>query len=253
MNSAPEIRLEHLEANIETVNKSDAALARYVDLLVINGRYEDAIEILGEWHFHSAEDIGPNVHEQWTDAHMLRGRMSLEAGDYEQALSDFGKMTDFPRNLESARNSRIGLADYYIAETHRLEGYPELATEYYQKMVDYKIPRGWREVFWPDVQYYKAIAYRKLGDNVNANNILNELIRRGRQMVSHEPHPANYFLSVKRRQSLKNSRAKGYFSMGLGYLGTGNSTKAKEMFNKALAQNASHHGARLFMKELSPD
>ena len=156
-------------------------------------------------------------------------------------------MFKFPRNLETARDNRIGLAYFFMAEAYRMEKKSELAKEYYLEMLDFEILRGWREVYWPELFYYKALAAESLGKHQAAREIFTELIRKGKKMVSEEPHKARYMLSLKRRQALIDQRAKGYFSMGLGYLGMGSSTKAVAMFSKALAENASHQAARLFM------
>ena len=216
--------------------------------MVIGGKYDDAIQILSEWHFHSAEDAGPNVHEQWTDAHVLRGREYLKKGMFDKALSDFNAGMQFPRNLESATDSRIVLALYFMAEAYRMDGKPEQAKEHYQKMVDFEISRGWRERNWPDIHYYTALARKSLGEKTEAFEMFNELILKGMEMTSEEPHQAWYLSSVKRRQALISTEANGYFSMGLGYLGLGDSSRAAEMFRKTQTMDRAHLGARLFLQ-----
>jgi tetratricopeptide (TPR) repeat protein len=253
MNTSTEERLSIMEANRETVIGSDANVARFVRLLVINGRYDEAIQMLSDWHFHSAEDAGPNLHEQWTDAHILKGRGLNRRGNYEEALSNFRKVMEFPENLENVRDIKIGIAYYFMAETYKASGKSELAEEHYRKMSDFEILRGWREVYWPEIHYYKALAGKTLGAHAEADEILEWLIQTGLQMVNDKPPGSAHLLSLNRRKAQIDKRAKGYFSMGLGYLGRGQSSRAREMFRNTLATDQAHLGARLFLLELAGD
>jgi Tetratricopeptide repeat. len=64
-------RLKMLESNIKTVMMHDDAVMRLLGLYNSSGKYDKAIKILDERHFHLWEG-GGYVHNLYADAHMLK-------------------------------------------------------------------------------------------------------------------------------------------------------------------------------------
>ncbi|MEK6756035.1 MAG: tetratricopeptide repeat protein, partial [Bacteroidota bacterium] len=83
-----EKRLALLEKNHSTVLGYDDALAREIVLYVQLGRYDQAIDLLENHHFHIWEG-GGMIHDVYVDAHLLRGQERFKAKKYRDALKDF--------------------------------------------------------------------------------------------------------------------------------------------------------------------
>ncbi len=95
----PAKRLAALEERHDAVARRGDALSREIGLLVELGRYDRAIELLSGHRFHVWEG-GEGVHDLYVDAHLLRGRKSLEDGRARAALADFRAALEYPENLE---------------------------------------------------------------------------------------------------------------------------------------------------------
>ncbi len=85
----PEKRLALLEKNHAVVAGRDDSLSREISMKVVAGKYDDAIQLMTGRHFASWEGTNLNVAEDWTNAHLLRGRQRLAARQYREALADF--------------------------------------------------------------------------------------------------------------------------------------------------------------------
>lgn len=102
-----EKRLARLDANLETILKHDDATIRLVKLLTQTEQYERAIEILDTRHFHVWEG-GRAVHGTFVDAHILRGILRRDAGNFDAAAEDFAAAGTYPENLEVAKGTGGG-------------------------------------------------------------------------------------------------------------------------------------------------
>ena len=120
-----EKRLARLDANLETILKHDDATVRLVELLTQTGQYERAIEILDTRHFHVWEG-GRAVHGTFVDAHILRGILRRDAGNFDAAAEDFAAAGTYPENLEVAKGNAPSeaaseLTWFQIASLKKLE------------------------------------------------------------------------------------------------------------------------------------
>ena len=120
-----EKRLARLDANLETILKHDDATVRLVELLTQTGQYERAIEILDTRHFHVWEG-GRAVHGTFVDAHILRGILRRDAGNFDAAAEDFATAGTYPENLEVAKGNAPSeaaseLTWFQIASLKKLE------------------------------------------------------------------------------------------------------------------------------------
>ena len=80
----------------------DDAQNRAIALMVAMGKYDDAIKAMSAKKFALAEGANLNVSEHWVNAHILRGRTKLAAGQYREALADFETATKIPDNLPAS-------------------------------------------------------------------------------------------------------------------------------------------------------
>jgi len=239
-------RLSTLDSNMSTVGKSDGCLARYINLLILDSRFDDALPILKARHFHSAEASDINLHVQWTDANILMGAGLLKDDKIDEAVILFNNAMEFPENLESVRDSKIAISLYFLGKAYEKSGDRDQAEEYFQRLVDFESVTGWGAGAWPGVSYYKARALGKIGKQAEARKIYLDLIKRGKNSVNLELHPAWYLTSVQRRHQVIKRKANGYYMQALGYLGSGNTSRANQMIQQALELDPGHVGATFY-------
>lgn len=269
--SSPEERLKLLEDHRPVLERSDGAMARYISLLNLNGKYNESLEILSTRHFHAAEASDINLHVQWADAHLLRGMEllgvtkpklvynNINPGDSIQApvisnrtpddrdlslaIENFTRAMDFPVNLESARDGKIAVALYLRGLVRQQSGDTAGARQDYLRLINFESIMGWGTGNWPEVSYCKALALKKLGRNKEARDIFNELIRQGKELAVYKPHSATDLSSVKQHHEIIQTQAEGYYCQALGNLGLGYQGTAEQLISKALKMNPTDIGA----------
>jgi tetratricopeptide (TPR) repeat protein len=271
IHTSPEERLKILQDHRLTLESSDGAMARYISLLNLNGKYNQALEILSTRHFHAAEASDINLHVQWADAYILRGMELLgtkkpnnafinpvpgdsiqvfipgnrapDDRDISLAIENFTRAMDFPVNLESARDGKIAVALYLRGLAKQQSGDTSGARQDYVKLINFESIMGWGTGNWPEVNYCKALALQKLGRKHEARDIFNNLIRQGKELAVYQPHSATDLSSVKQRYEIIQTQAEGYYSLALGYFGLGNKETAEHFINRTLKMNPADIGA----------
>ncbi|MFQ6070789.1 MAG: DUF5107 domain-containing protein [Candidatus Aminicenantales bacterium] len=234
---SPAERLRLLERKHEVVKESDDALMREVELLVLAGQYSRAIEIMKNHHFHIWEG-GGRIHSIYVDAHLMRGEERMRAGKYSEALSDFKAALLYPDNLEVGkpyRGGRDSQVYYFIGTAFEALGDSERARKFYEKAIE--------EVHgWTEVRYYQGLALKKLGKEKEAKTIFVGLIESGRARLE-KGERMDFFTKFGKKQLAKIRQAEAHFLIGLGCLGMGRISEAREEFNKTLRLNMNHTGA----------
>ena len=233
---SPQKRLNLLVKNENVVKQSDAALSHELRLLIFDGQYDKAIDVLKNHHFRKIEGVG-NMHSLWVDAYVLRGKQWLARGKYDWALQDFNQALTYPDNLEVGSDNRGGEVQYYIAETYHKMGDKEKAHEHFKKVTD---GRSW----WSEQKYQQGMAYRELGESDKADEIFTGLIQYGRKRLSTD-RSSNFFEKFSDDENSNARDANAHYLIGLGYLGQGNKSKAQDEFKKALFLNPAHLGAHV--------
>lgn len=255
--ASPEKRLAMLEKRHETVLKRDDAISRYIELLVLAGRYDDAIGMLQGRTFHIWEGGARfGVHGSWVDAHVLRGQQRLATGKHQQALEDFQAALDYPQNLQTARPKRGGRFPeiyYHIGMAQEAMGNAQKAREAWQASVAQTVGRDEDLDVLANtataMRYYQARSLEKLGEKQKATRIYQALLKSGNEGMK-ETSTVDYFAKFGERQSRRAKLANAHFTLGLGYLGTNDRAKAKREFAQALEQSPDHLAAKTNLSAL---
>ncbi|MGI5847794.1 MAG: DUF5107 domain-containing protein [Candidatus Cryptobacteroides sp.] len=103
-------RLARLEAGIKTVMKHDDAVMRLLKTYNETGKYDKAIKIMNNRHFHNWEG-GGEIHNVYVTSHMLKGKALLDKKQIKKAMEEFRLATLYPENLEvpaPAKSMTIG-------------------------------------------------------------------------------------------------------------------------------------------------
>ena len=246
---SPARATELYEKNIPAISKTDEALEHYVFLCNYNGKYDKAIDLMKNRHFHSYETFEGNMHVKWVDAHILRGKMYFQDKQYDKALDDFMAATEFPVNLDLLRDSKSWLAFYYIGLTYKQTGNAAKAEEYFRKCTDATNIGGWWGIPGSQVLYSKALSYRELGLPAKADSAFRAMIVQGNTDLNFKAHAAEDLASVKKRYDLRKNKANALLCIAFGNLGLGNSGVAAENFNKALMLDPYNLDAKIYCKK----
>jgi tetratricopeptide (TPR) repeat protein len=234
----PENRLALLEQNQAVVCKCDDALSREIGLQVFAGKYDEAIRLMAGRKFSVWEGGRLEVADHWVNAHLLRGRRSLVAGQPAAALADFQAAQAIPDNLPndqegSGRNAELA---YWTGLACAKAGDAAKAQASWQEAAKAVPPAGGRRrsggrFSERQVQtYYQALAKGKLGQKAEAENELRNLLEAANQAVDQKDSSEG----PRDRQSRNTRIALARYAAGLAHLGLGEKEKARQEFTQAL-------------------
>ena len=239
-------RLALLEKNHKTVVKRNDSFLREIMALVLVGRYDEAIDFLVNNHFHVREG-GGEIHDVYVDAHLLRGLSYLKNKQFEKALSDFHKASEYPENLSVGRpknDRRAPHVAYYTGTAYEALGDTEKASELYKKAADQRVSSRWSEA-----RFYQGLCFSELGQKDRSEKIFDELVDNAKKDLSQEA-AVDVFAKFGRQQTEQARKASAHYALGLGYLGKGMHNEARAEFEKAVKLNVSLPWARAQLAEL---
>jgi tetratricopeptide (TPR) repeat protein len=245
-NVDPLKRLELLEKNHDIVSKRNDSFLREIKIQVLVGKYEKAIAQLEQNHFHVREG-GGQIRDIYVDAHLLIGLDYYQAKQYKKALSHFLRALEYPENLSVGRpknDPRASQILFYIGEAHEALGKSEEAEQYYNEAVEQKIAD-----FLLDAKYYQGLAWQKLKQPDKANRIFSSITSTCQHKLDFGGE-VDVFAKFGEQQIAEFQNSLTYYHLGLGYLGKGNFSEAKEIFNKSVQLNISNVWAKYFQKKL---
>ena len=250
-------RLAVLEKHQGAVSQRDDALSREIELLVLVGQYDRALELLANRHFRKWEGVG-SVHSSYVSAHLLRGHAHFQAKRFDQALEDSQRALEFPPALESAKGYRDGsLARpyYYVGRAHAALGQKAEAAECWRKSI-----AGAEEALelrkpsmqdWASILYYKGLSLAELGRKSEAKKIFTALVRTGKEN-QRQAAAVDYFAKFGERGSREAGLAQAHYLTGLGHLAMGKNREAQSEFRKAVSLDANHLMANFRLSTGSP-
>lgn len=237
-------RLRMLEDHSQTVAKRDDATSRLVTLQVLSGKYDDAIAILRQRHFHLWEGGARfNVQDTWTDAFVLRGQQKMKAKDYAGALADFETALQYPENIEvtrAYRGSRAPETFYNAGLALAAMGKPDDARKAWRQATAELVgtednPRVSVD-YGAALVYYQALALQKLGESARAKVLFQSLVDAAARAMQRSPG-SEFFAKFGEQRSPRLRAAQAHYVAGLGQLGLGDTAKAKAEFQKAVELN----------------
>ena len=241
-NVSPQRRLASFEASPAAATKRSDTMMQEAKVNLLVNRYDDAIQLLESHHFHNWEGYA-EIHDVYMDAHLLRGERELQAGRSQEALRDFEAALEYPENLE-------------VGRPYRESRLPEV--DYWKGLAYEKLgntPKS-RELFEQaagtpaperslqqeaEMQYYRGLAGLKLRRNNDAQLCFDALIAKGEKQLA-AGSDIDYFAKFGKKQSNRMRLANAHYLVGLGNRGKGETAKATAEFQEALKLDANHLG-----------
>jgi tetratricopeptide (TPR) repeat protein len=255
--ASPAKRLAMLEQHHETVNYRDDALAREIALKVNLGKYDDAIRLMTGRRFNVWEGGARfNVHDVWTDAHLLRGHQRFAARQYKDALADYRTALEFPETLQVARfrtGGRFPEVSYWIGLAQDALGQKDAARATW-KECSAELPHVGADDILPTTDrtvllYYQASALGKLGESARAKELFSRLVKSGERALS-QGDKVDFFAKFGEQQTQRGRLAQAHYVSGLGYAGLEDTAAAKREFTRALELSPDHLGAKTALAQL---
>jgi tetratricopeptide (TPR) repeat protein len=270
----PEKRLAVLREHAGVMTR-DEVIAREINLDIVAGKYDEAIELLKSRLFRAWEGGGRfSLGDSWTNALVLRGRAKLAAKQYADALADFQAASVYPANLQDATGGafmRSSETLYWMAVTYEAMGDGEHAQQAWhaaagaEEAATMPAGRGGRGggrgrasvggiaagVRIPEASgYYRGLALQKLGENEKASALFQKLVDAGTQALAGAPAPETLDKAPDAGARMRTGDA--HFLAGLGQLGLNHPEKAREEFAEALRASPDHLAAKVAMSDVKP-
>lgn len=246
-------RLAFLDAHRETAFRRDDLYVEYCTLLNLEGRYQEALQLLLERRFHPWEGGEGKVTTQYTVALTQLGRQALEAGDAEGAKALLERALVFPHNLgegklEGAKDNNI---HYYLGLAERALGHEADALRHLEQAAQGdQEPAG--AMYYndqpADMILYQGLANRALGREERARSRFHKLISYGEKHYYDQVKIDYFAVSLPDLQlfdenlTLRN-RAHCEYLIALGSYGLGDKERARKGYDAALAMDCAHQGA----------
>lgn len=247
-------RLTFMDKNKKTLFKSDDATSRLVYLYVDNGRYDDALSILGSRHFRVWEG-GQTVYTQFVDAHLLRGLKYLSRHQNKKALEDFLAAGTFPRNLETNELSTgptVAKVAYHQGLAYKALGRATEAKSAFEKCVEtaeggnlYQRRAGAAD----ESRFYLAMAQRELGMDAESkatiaalqNYVNSQLAESGVSSV------VDIYSKFGEDGTTSTINARNVYIQGLTYLAEGDEKQARTCFTQSLEMYPQNVWAKYYL------
>ena len=245
------------EKNQKVVIKKDDALGAMINLKIFAGKTDESISLLKSrtfsiWEGGSAFNTG----QAWADAHLIRGLNSLKKKHFQEALTDFQIALHAPENLRAeGSNSRLNQIKYWIGCAFSAMDEKEKAVQSWKEVISSdtlnNLPGRMRGIGNRQIQrFFSAMARQKLDPKTDVKTVFRELSDKNNNKMVRDSGDKDYqFINSKRLPSLDERAYPSYLS-GLGFLGLGDKTKAKEAFKAALQISPDFLSAKIELNQL---
>ncbi len=248
-------RFAFLDAHRETAMRRDDLCVEYCTLLNLQGRYAEALEILGGRRFHPWEGGEGKVTTQYAVSLKQLARRALSAGNPAEAKTLLEKALVFPHNLgegklEGAKDNDIyyllGLAEQALGMEREASAHLERAsagTEEPAGMMYYNDQPA-------DMILYQGLAHRALGREEKAASRFHKLISYGEKHYYDEVKIDYFAVSLPDLQLFDDdltvrNRAHCEYLIALGSCGLGDRARAEKSYEEVLRIDPAHQGARI--------
>jgi tetratricopeptide (TPR) repeat protein len=221
-------RYDLFSANHQVVKGRDDSYIREIGVLLLHGDYDRAISYLTDHTFLRREGA-EQLHDQFVDAHLLKGRELLHSGHTEEALEHFLLADTYPENQKIGRISdyqKEAQVYYYTGMAYMEMNQKGKAKSYFKKAAE--VPVGESEYL-----YYRSLSQKAIGLKEEAGNTSARLLDAGQDALNGAGE-TDFFAKFGENMGVNERMASAYYKMALGYLSSGQQEEANKAFNQAL-------------------
>lgn len=250
-------RLILLEKHLVLTEQRDDLYLERVSLYNLLQQYEKAKQLIADRKFHPWEGGEGKVVGQYLMCHIELAKQAITENRYSDALGLLEASESYPHNLGEGKLPGASENDIFYLKgcCYEALGQQKQAREYFTKST-IGLSEPAQAIYYndqqPDKIFYQGLAWKKLGNNHEANRIFSRLIDFGEKHFG-DAIVIDYFavslpdlLVFDQNLDLLNQIHCNYL-IGLGCLGLGDKhlLKADEHFTKVLEKNCNHIGAAI--------
>jgi len=256
LNHSLESRLENLIRFRSLVDQRDDLYLELATLYNLNGKYEKAYDLLMSRQFHPWEGGEGKVTGQYVISLTGMARQAIGANHYDKAVELLSKARNYPHNLGEGKlhgaqeNELLYLLGLAYEGLHNADMAKAFYVEASQGLSQVSSAMFYNDQ-QPDTIFYQGLALMKLGCNEEAKKRFGLLIEYG-EAHQNDYIKIDYFavslpdLLIWEDDLSMRNRQLCWYLMGLAYLGNGNRTKAKHLFELILNSDCSHKAALVY-------
>ena len=230
-------RLARMEKYRKTIEKSDDATSRYVSLLIDNGKYRKALDILESRHFRVWEG-GSTVYTQFVDANLLYGLSQLSRHRNGKALESFLAAGTFPRNLETNELSTgplVAKVAYHQGLAYKALGQKDKAREAFEKCI--QTAGSSRREYIDERYFFVAMSQKELDLTADADATTKKIQDYLDKQNAETTTVVDIYSKFGEDGSSNAIKARNLYLQGLVDLARGDKSGAHRLFAESLEMN----------------
>ena len=254
LNKEVPARLQFLEKHLQVVTQRDDLYLERAALYNFCGQYQQAFQQIMERTFHPWEGGEGKVSAQYLYSLTEMAKQCIQNKDYEKAIDLLQQAQVYPHNLGEGKLFGAQENDifYWLGIAYERVGDSNKANDYFARATA-GLTQPTAAMFYndqqPDKIFYQGMAWKQLGNNERATAIFNTLIEFGKAHRDDDIQIDYFAVSLPNLLIFDddlNARNQVHcdYMMGLGYLGVGDLSKARDCFEKVLINVNMHFGAK---------
>jgi len=254
----PSERLAVFQKHLDLVKQRDDLAIEFITLLNLSGRPDEAYQYLAARNFHPWEGGEGKVTGQYVTSLVEKARALMGADQATLAIDLLMQAQIYPNNLGEGKlfGAQENNIFYFLGCAYELVGDRNSASHWFTQastgLSDPSSAQYYNDQP-PDSLFYQGLAYLKLKRTDDARAVFSKLIDYGSTHMNEEIVMDYFAVSlpdflVFEADLQALNRLHCHYILALGYLGLGDSSKAKEHFDAILAIDANHIGATIHRK-----
>ncbi len=260
LNRSYQQRLQLLEISMPLVNDRDDLYLERVSLYNFLGEYKKALQHIKAHTFHPWEGGEGKVAGQYVLSRVQMGKQALFEDDFETAITYFEAAQTYPENLGEGKLSGAMENDifYWLGCAYAALDRNKEATELWKKASEggcEPSPVLYYNDQQPDKIFYQGLAFRKLGEEKEAELRFQNLLDYGKEHISDDIRIDYFAVSLPdfliwEDDLNKHNELFCKYLIGLGQFGLGDLEQARSSFEQVLESNRYHVGAFIHLELL---
>ena len=250
LNRSPAERLSLLERHLPLVEQRDDLYLERATLYNQLGEYEKARQIIDLRKFHPWEGGEGKATGQYILCRREPAKQAIAKKRFAEALALLHETDVYPHNLGEGKLPTLEENDinYLKGMAYRGLGKEEKACLHFEKAT-HGATEPVQAFFYNDAQpdkiFYQGLAWRALGNEGRSCSCFNKLIAHGEKHLNDHCR-IDYFavslpdLAIWDDDLNRRNRIHCTYVMGLGYLGMGDTEKAKALLDKVAEMDVNH-------------
>lgn len=253
-------RANAMAADMHITASRDDLYTECITLVNTLGKYDRALKLINMHTFHPCEGGEGKITSQYRKAHIGLACEAIRNQDTEEAVKHLNSALTYPENLGEGKLYGSLDNDIYYYLGCALESTDKiLSNEYFAKASqgDTTLSASvYYNDFPPEMFFYQALAFEKLGDIKKSRSMYNKLINYAEEHMNDSCETDFFavslpdFLIFETDLNTKN-KLHCIFMAALGHTGFGRTDKALSYVNEGLELNNSHQGLNILKRMLT--